>query len=321
MEPFPGRLQRGSRGRAVEALQQQLNTFSGPAIGVDGEFGEETETKVRQFQGHRGLGADGIVDAVTWAFIFHQPAPETRAAKRRRLQHERAERRLQVQVATGDRLTRLLGRLRRLEAALEELAKPETREQKISRLRAELATARGARARTVRQALRKLTELALRERAWQIAGTCVGIREDGFNGGPRVERIIEYAGGARHEAYCVDGVIWCYGRSGSDIVRPGHYTHAVNNMLSDGVIAIAEPQTGDLVRYTFQHTGLFGYWARLVGGRYVKCPKAAATHIVTREFNTSAAGALSSDANDGTDGVYQKARTLELVRDYLHVPR
>ena len=317
---FAGPLRFGSAGDAVKALQRQLNMFSGPALEVDGEFGEDTRRRVRWFQGHRGLGADGVVDAVTWAFIFGQPAPETRLAKRRRLRHERAERRLQVMTATGRRLADLTRRLRRLETALDELAKPETREQKISRLRAETETARGVRARAVRAALHRLTVLPLRERAWGVAGTCVGIREVGQNRGRRVDEIIDYAGGRRGEPYCVDGLIWCFGRSGSDAVRPG-YPRAVRLMLTDGVVRTTEPQTGELVRYSFDHTGLFGYWARLVAGSYMKCPRALATHIVTREFNTSATGALSSDANEGRDGVYVKVRHRSLITDFLRVTR
>jgi len=318
MHPFPGRLRLGCSGDAVRRLQRQLNTYSGLRIAVDGDFGEQTELKVRRFQGHRGLGPDGVVDAVTWAFIFRQRAPETRQAKRRRLRHERAERLVQIKAAKGARLRALKRRLGKLDAALEELAKPETRAQKIGRLRAETVTARGRRARVVKAALKRLTRQPMRLLAWEIAGRCVGIREVGHNGGADVDRIIDYAQGDRGEPYCVDGVIWCYGHAGSQVVKPG-YPRAVRLMLVAGVRRTSGPQTGDIVRFTFDHTGLFGYWARLVAGRYVKCPKALATHIVTREFNTSGAGALSSDANDGTDGVHAKVRHRSLVADYLTV--
>lgn len=170
---------------------------------------------------------------------------------------------------------------------------------------------------------RRKAQLAptLQDRAWTQAGLCVGIREVGGNNrGARVQTIIDYAGGDHGEPYCVDGVIWCYGHAGSKVVRPG-YPRAVHLMLVDGVIRTSSPETGDPVRFTFDHTGLFGGWLRKILGRWVRCPRALATHIRTREFNTSGAGALSSDANDGTDGVYEKVRAKELVADFLRVLR
>lgn len=335
-QPFPGRpLRRGSRGPGVEALQRQLITHAGVTLAVDGEFGPETERVVRGFQGHRGFGPDGIVDAVTWALIFRQPLPERRRAKRRRLRQERAERRLQLERARRrERRAALTRRLQLIDAALVRLDAPESREQRIARLRAELTTreqqlaaARGARRRELQQrvdavkaALRRLTELPLAARAWELAGDCVGIREVGGNNrGAAVERIIRYALGVVPEPWCVDGVIWCYGHAGSVVVKPG-YPRAVRMMLVPGVAQTSDPQLGDPVRFTFDHTGLFGGWRRLLLGRYVACPKPLATHLLTREFNTGGAGALTSDGGaGGTDGVYEKVRHRSLVADFLRV--
>lgn len=51
----------GSEGEAVRAAQSLLRT-----IPVDGIFGPETETAVREFQGMWGLTVDGIVGPRTW---------------------------------------------------------------------------------------------------------------------------------------------------------------------------------------------------------------------------------------------------------------
>jgi len=166
----------------------------------------------------------------------------------------------------------------------------------------------------------KKASRTMRERAWRIAGQCLDIREVGHNRGRRVDEIVRYAGGDLGEAYCVDGMIWCYGHAGSQIVRRG-YTRAVRYMLTTGLRATAYPRRGDLIRFVFDHTGMFGGWRRLIRGRYVACPRSMATHILTREFNTSSSGAQSSDANDGTDGCYEKIRHRSLVRDYLIVQR
>jgi hypothetical protein len=69
-------LRRGSSGELVKWLQRRLNKIAGPgghgALGgkplvTDGAFGEQTEKVVKAFQAHRGLAADGVVGAKTWA--------------------------------------------------------------------------------------------------------------------------------------------------------------------------------------------------------------------------------------------------------------
>jgi peptidoglycan hydrolase-like protein with peptidoglycan-binding domain len=56
-------LRRGANGgneQFVRQLQQKLG------VGVDGDFGAETEAALRQFQRRRGMVADGIVGPKTW---------------------------------------------------------------------------------------------------------------------------------------------------------------------------------------------------------------------------------------------------------------
>ena len=61
-------LQFGSRGPAVEKLQQALIDagFPLPVFGVDGIFESETRTAVRDFQRARGVSRDGIVGQSPW---------------------------------------------------------------------------------------------------------------------------------------------------------------------------------------------------------------------------------------------------------------
>ena len=68
---YPGLLTRGSRGRGVRTLQDQLNVVSRsyPSIArlsVDGIFGPATERSVREFQRIFGLSVDGKVGPATW---------------------------------------------------------------------------------------------------------------------------------------------------------------------------------------------------------------------------------------------------------------
>ncbi len=125
----------------------------------------------------------------------------------------------------------------------------------------------------------------------------------GNNRGPKVEAIINYAHGQVPEPWCVDFVIHSYGLAGSTIVKPG-YPRAVRHMLVTGTRVTSNPQPGDIVRYTFDHTGIF-----------VKDNGNGSITVI--EGNTGPSGA-TSDGNGG-DGVYRKVRSKSLVADYLRV--
>jgi D-alanyl-D-alanine carboxypeptidase (penicillin-binding protein 5/6) len=81
--PIARVLQMGAEGDLVESLQRTLNVRITPApgIGVDGDFGPETEKAVKQFQTQAGLEATGIVSSDTWKALGplvteDQPVPE-----------------------------------------------------------------------------------------------------------------------------------------------------------------------------------------------------------------------------------------------------
>jgi len=61
-------IRRGARGTHVEHLQRLL-CAAGHTISIDGDFGPATERAVERFQVCRGLYADGIVGAMTWAAL------------------------------------------------------------------------------------------------------------------------------------------------------------------------------------------------------------------------------------------------------------
>src|SRR5512144_3062696 len=62
-------LKRGSKGKAVRALQQQLKDLGFDPNGIDGSFGAGTEAAVRAFQQANGLGVDGKVGPNTRAAL------------------------------------------------------------------------------------------------------------------------------------------------------------------------------------------------------------------------------------------------------------
>ncbi|HZK54259.1 MAG TPA: PQQ-binding-like beta-propeller repeat protein [Desulfosporosinus sp.] len=70
-------LQRGDRGTAVITLQEKLLSFGYNSGPVDGVFGGQTDSAVRNFQRDNGLITDGIVGPKTWAILSKvAPGPE-----------------------------------------------------------------------------------------------------------------------------------------------------------------------------------------------------------------------------------------------------
>jgi serine-type D-Ala-D-Ala carboxypeptidase (penicillin-binding protein 5/6) len=77
------KLESGASGDLVEALQRTLNVRikPSPGVGVDGDYGPETENAVKAFQKQENLKADGIMNAETWKALGplnmdKEPAPE-----------------------------------------------------------------------------------------------------------------------------------------------------------------------------------------------------------------------------------------------------
>ncbi|HEY4116706.1 MAG TPA: peptidoglycan-binding domain-containing protein [Byssovorax sp.] len=69
-EGYPGvELKRGSRGTLVTRVQQRLKDLSWD-IGVDGDFGDQTDSVVRRAQARFGVAVDGVVGRRTWRALF-----------------------------------------------------------------------------------------------------------------------------------------------------------------------------------------------------------------------------------------------------------
>lgn len=154
-------------------------------------------------------------------------------------------------------------------------------------------------------------------RAWHEAKKLLGVMEvGGNNSGPVVSAIIKANGGGGPEPWCGDFVAFCYRHAGSKVVQRGWAAVRLLGFLT-GMTVTSEPVMGDIVVYTFDHTGLFGYWCNSSGHRV---PRAQATHIRTREGNTGRSGAVS-DSRTGGDGVYEKIRPRSYIRRFVHVTR
>ena len=59
-------IQMGSRGAYVMIAQDDLNTLGYKTGGLDGIFGSNTQTAVKNYQQNKGLAVDGIIGCNTW---------------------------------------------------------------------------------------------------------------------------------------------------------------------------------------------------------------------------------------------------------------
>lgn len=64
-----GVIRRGDRGDEVAYLQRVIFLKAGGGIDIDGNFGPQTEGRVRTVQQNNGIGVDGIVGPQTWGVI------------------------------------------------------------------------------------------------------------------------------------------------------------------------------------------------------------------------------------------------------------
>jgi hypothetical protein len=167
--------------------------------------------------------------------------------------------------------------------------------------------------------LRKRQAGPLRMRAYREAKRLLDahVRESGGNNrGKLVAEIILANHGAVGEPWCGDFVAWCYRKAGSRSVNRS-WAGVKKYLPMSGLRRTGAPLKGDLVRYTFDHIGVFVSWCdaagRPVGRRH-------ATHLKAIEGNTGRLGAVSDSAGGG-DGVYLKVRSRALVRDFIRVLR
>lgn len=156
-------------------------------------------------------------------------------------------------------------------------------------------------------AKRRYQATAVHERAYRVAAGLVGVMEEGGNNrGTMVMKIIQTNGGSGPEPWCGDFVAYCYRLAGSKTVTRSWASVRLLGGVT-GVRRTVTPKRGDLVRFTFDHVGM-----------YVRdCSDGT---IETVEGNTGSSGAVS-DSKTGDDGVYRKRRAKSLVNDYLRVTR
>jgi hypothetical protein len=149
----------------------------------------------------------------------------------------------------------------------------------------------------------------MRERALDEAESLVGVMEAGGNNmGAKVLEIIRANGGAGPEPWCGDFVAWCYRKAGSKAVQRGWAAVRLLGFLTGmRIVSAADARPGDIVCFSFDHTGLLRR-------------KTRAVQIETVEGTTGRSGAVS-DSRTGGDGVYLKRRSTSQVTRYVRVTR
>jgi hypothetical protein len=149
----------------------------------------------------------------------------------------------------------------------------------------------------------------LRLRALKEAVRLVGVMEVGGNNqGREVLRLIRENGGTGPESWCGDFVAHCFRVAGSKVVQRGWAAVRFLGFLTGmKIVSYADALPGDIVCYTFDHTGIL---KRKIGGGMIE----------TVEGNTGRSGAVS-DSRTGGDGVYIKHRSTALVSRYVRVTR
>lgn len=187
-----------------------------------------------------------------------------------------------------------------------EVARAKTREAYVAKLRKRTNAKGGG---------------ALRLRAYAEAKHMLDldVRESGGNNrGSTVTEIIKANNGPGPEAWCGDFMAWCYRKAGSKAVTRSWAS--VNGLGGIGGIKRTKtPLKGDLVRWSFDHVGMFVAWCDS-SGREVAMRNA--THVKSIDGNTPRAGAVQvSDSAGGGVGIYMKVRSRTLVNDFLHVTR
>lgn len=161
--------------------------------------------------------------------------------------------------------------------------------------------------RQARRAERYVRRRPLRVKALEQARHLIGVMEQGGNNvGPTVTKIIRANGGEGPEPWCGDFVAYCYRLAGSKAVTRWWASVYYLGVIS-GLRTVRVPQPGDVVRFTFDHTGLF------------EKDNGDGT-ITTIEGNTGSIGAVS-DSSTGGDGVYRKIRSKSQVANYRRVLR
>lgn len=146
------------------------------------------------------------------------------------------------------------------------------------------------------------TKKPLREKAFLIAEGMIGVMEEGGNNtGPEVDKIIRANGGVIGEPWCGDFVAYCYRKAGSTKVdRAWASVNAIETGNQGDFTRITNPGRGDIVTFSFSHTGHFSHWINRKQGLFA-----------TIEGNTGSVGA-TSDSLTGGDGVYAKNRSTSL---------
>jgi hypothetical protein len=116
--------------------------------------------------------------------------------------------------------------------------------------------------------------------------------------GPEVLAFIRENGGTGPESWCGDFVAHCYRKVAGArwSSAAGLPSGSLGFLTGMRMSQVRDLLPGMIVCYTFDHTGIFVEYLKLMGTQYVPCLPSQATHIKTIEGNTGRSGAVSATA-------------------------
>lgn len=293
-------LSRGASGAQVTELQQLLQRAGVPTGPVDGDFGPMTQAAVRRFQSSRGLPADGVVGARTWAALRSaesRPTPSGDVRQSLRAGDFGAE---------VEALQRALARHGFSPGDLDGSFGPTTRAAVVRFQRAKGLEADGVVGANTWRALGGAvvaptpppgTGGSMRGRILDAARAELGTLESGENRGAALKYPNHFGRGA--EPWCADFASYVMQKAGGEMNDP-YCPSIVNELKRDGNWkGRSNPQPGDLVLFDWDgdrvadHIGL------------VEKVNADGT-IATIEGNTE-------NPQTGREGVWRRTRSMSTI--------
>lgn len=281
----------GNAGPEVRMLQLLLEKNGLRAGPVDGQFGPQTQRAVIQFQQKKGLDVDGIVGPNTWAALREQGdvsmvsagySSDQQQADTKKAKPGSADHGAGHGAGGGNKKS---------------ASNQEPKKEKTANVGGAKAGKKGA-GSGGKNDLTK--EALLRQKILRVAGSQLGITEQGENKGGAMKYQKHFGRGP--EPWCADFVSWVYSMAGKPTNNPYCPTFVTQLKKQGKWKGMKDPEPGDLVFFDWQGDGAADHVGIV---KYVNGDGS----ITTIEGN-------SSNPKNGQEGVWQKNRTKGTILGY-----
>lgn len=295
----PSMLSQGSHGAEVKMLQLLMHKHGIECGPVDGVFGALTQAGVIKFQEKNGLDHDGIVGPKTWGALRDHSSAHS-AEKQAGHPHLPVHVKDEHKAKGGDAHPAPKGHAKATGKAHANTKTPDNAHAHGTGKKtggahegAPAKAGHGANAKPESKSKGKLTKDAkLRKEILKVAGSQIGTKENGANGGAALKYQKMFGRGP--EPWCADFVSWVFSKAGKKTNSPYCPTFIQKLKREGRWKGMKDPKPGDIVFFDWGHDGKADH----VG--IVKHANADGS-ITTIEGNTGKPGG-------GPEGVWQKKR-------------